>query len=399
MKICLVSQEYPPETAHGGIGTQTYLKAHGLAARGHQLTVISRSCDDQRHVYKDAAVEVIRVPGMEHLLEIGTEVADWLTYSVQVAVELGALASQGGIDLIDVPEWACEGYAYLINRRDEKRVPVIIQLHGPLVLFAQAIGWPALDSEFYRIGRSMEDACLRLADARLSSSECSAQWCAREYGLSREDIRIWHAGVDTTLFSPNPSLRHSRPTIVFVGRVTRDKGVALLVRAAIRLADEVPGLHLSILGRGDDALIHQMQQEAKAAGCDQLLEFGGFIDRQTLPARLRVAHVFAGPSAYEPGPGLVYLEAMACGLPVVACQSAGATEVIQDGQTGLLVPPGDGDALTEALRRLLTQEDLRQTMGRQARQYVESKAESRLCIEQLEQFYQEVLSRAQARRE
>ncbi len=393
MKIALVSQEYPPETAHGGIGSQTYLKAHGLAARGHHVTVISRSCDHERHMYLDGAVQVIRVPGMEVKLALNTEIADWLTYSVQVAIELSTLCEREAINLIDVPEWACEGYAYLINRSEWERVPVVVQLHGPLVLFANAIGWPSTNSEFYRVGRMMEATCLRLADAIFSSSACSADWCAREYDLAREQIRTWHAGVDTRLFSPNTSVHHDRPTIVFAGRVTADKGVPLLVRASIRLTAEIPDLRLRILGRGDEGLIRQLQREATAAGCEQLLEFGGFVGRESLPAELRQADVFAGPSTYEPGPGLVYLEAMACGLPVVACRSAGAIEVIREGKTGLLVPPDNLDALTDALRQLLKQPELRQAMGRQARQYVADQADSQVCVERLEAFYLEVLER------
>jgi len=62
MRIALVSQEYPPETAHGGVGTQTYLRAHGLASLGHKVFVISHSVNEQRQEYTDNSVQVIRIP-------------------------------------------------------------------------------------------------------------------------------------------------------------------------------------------------------------------------------------------------------------------------------------------------------------------------------------------------
>src|ERR1700722_4602973 len=90
MRICLCSHEYPPETARGGIGTQTYLKAHGLAALGHNVHVVSRSIDEKTHRYRDGHVEVTRVPGFEFEMPVHTTEADWLTYSVRVASAVAA---------------------------------------------------------------------------------------------------------------------------------------------------------------------------------------------------------------------------------------------------------------------------------------------------------------------
>src|SRR5438445_8831185 len=163
MRICLVSQEYPPETARGGIGTQTYLKAHGLAQRGHAVHVVSRG--ENRRAYQDGPVHVIRIPGSK---TANTELADWVSYSVRVADELGVLHACTPLDLVDFPEWGCESYFHLINRTEWNRVPTTIQLHGPLVMTARMLGWPAIDSDFYRAGTQLEATCLRLADALYS---------------------------------------------------------------------------------------------------------------------------------------------------------------------------------------------------------------------------------------
>jgi glycosyltransferase involved in cell wall biosynthesis len=89
----------------------------------------------------------------------------------------------------------------------------------------------------------------------------------------------------------------------------------------------------------------------------------------------------------------VYLEAMACGLPIIGCKGSGVDEVISNGETGLLVPPGDGEALLSALWRLLSEHALRDRMGQCAVEYVRCAADSRVCIRRIEAFYVEVVRR------
>jgi phosphatidylinositol alpha-1,6-mannosyltransferase len=393
MRIALVSQEYPPETSKGGIGTQTWIKARGLAALGHQVEVISRSPSDEATERTEGPVHLTRVPGLGARLELHTELADWITYSGEVAAAVARLHRATPFDVVDFPEWGCEGYVHLLNRSAWNRVPTVIHLHGPLVMFAHTMGWPALDSEFYRTGTQMEGTCLRLADAVFSSSQCSADWCAKHYGLDRARIPVLHTGVDTRHFSPQPGGKAARPTIVFVGRLSRNKGVVQLLRVACALAKEIPGLRLRVIGRGEDAVVQEMQELAKSGPSD-LLELAGPKSRAELPAELSAAHVFAAPSFYEGGPGFVYLEAMACGLPVIACQGSGAAEAIVDGQTGLLVPSADDAALMDALRRLLTDPSLRERLGRAGREHVRAHADSEDCLRRLEAFYTQVSATA-----
>ena len=96
-----------------------------------------------------------------------------------------------------------------------------------------------------------------------------------------------------------------------------------------------------------------MRQRAADAGYPELIDYLGPLPRDQLAEHLAAAHVFAGPSRYEGGPGMVYLEAMACGLPVIACAGSGASEVVQAGMTGLLVTPEDVVDLTNKLETLM----------------------------------------------
>ena len=393
MRLCLVAQEYPPETAHGGIGAQTYAKAHALSAAGHDVVVVSHSVDGERIERSDDSVRVIRIPSADARLPIRNDAVRWLTYSENVAAELARLESEAALDLIDFPEWASEGYVHLLNRNGSDRAASVIHLHGPLIMFADQLGWPDKNSAFFRVGRHMEETCLGLADAVFSSSACSADWCAREYGLMRDDIPVIHTGVDLAHFRRTAVPRDERPTVVFVGKLARNKGIDLLVEAALALAPDFPDLRLRLIGRGDSALADALAARAASAGYPALVELPGFVSRENLPAELSRADIFAAPSLYEGGPGFVYLEAMACGLPVLACSGSGASEAVQHGRTGLLVPPGAAGELAEALRLLLSDAELRTRLSSQAAAFVAAEADSRECTRRLEAFYEGVVTK------
>jgi glycosyltransferase involved in cell wall biosynthesis len=149
-----------------------------------------------------------------------------------------------------------------------------------------------------------------------------------------------------------------------------------------------------LFGTGKERLPERLCAEAAARGLNDLLHFPGFADRTTLARELADADLFVAPSDYEGGPGLVYLEAMACGLPVIACECPGVAEVVTSGDNGLLVPIRDLDALTDAMRSLLMDQNRRRRMGERAREYVVRTADSRDCVRRIESLYAELAGRS-----
>jgi len=391
MKIALISQEYPPESARGGIGTQTYIKAQGLSHLGHQVFVISQSPGTNRYEVIDGNICVIRIPEMEGKIPEMTDIVYWITHSVVVAAEIEALHRRIGLDIVDFPEWAAEGYTYFLNRMKENYVPAIIQLHGPLVMFGHVLDWPATHSAFYKVGTHMEATCIQLADAVYSSSECSANWVREHYQPKKKTIPVIHLGIDTIKFAPQPVPKNQFFTIVFIGKIVQNKGVEELVEAASNLVKRIPDLRLRLIGRGDKNWIDYLKNKAISLGAINLLEFPGFVHRDDLPAELSRAHVFAAPSWYEGGPGFVYLEAMACGLPVIGCNGSGIDEVVDSGRNGILVPPKDAKSLEEALFCILNNKKILTEMGEAARAYVLQEADSQYCLDKLEKFYYSIV--------
>ena len=150
-------------------------------------------------------------------------------------------------------------------------------------------------------------------------------------------------------------MRESQPTIIFVGKLTESKGVSTLVDAACSITSSFPDLRLFLIGPTDPVSKERLLRKAEAAGASDLLLLPGFVDHAKLPAYFSRGHVFAAPSRFEGGPGFVYLEAMACGLPVIGSTGSGAEEVVRHGETGFLVPPDSTDTLASVLGRFAVQ--------------------------------------------
>jgi glycosyltransferase involved in cell wall biosynthesis len=163
--------------------------------------------------------------------------------------------------------------------------------------------------------------------------------------------------VDTDLLA-----RLGEGFLLIVGRMEGDryKGHEDLLGALARLAPAYSGLRLVVVGEGSDRA--RLEARARELGVGDRAFFTGFVDAPTLAAIYRRCGVFAMPSSDE-GFGLVYLEAMRAGKPCIALAGSAAAEIVVDGETGRLVQPGT-DALTHALRELLTEQATRATMGR-----------------------------------
>ena len=388
MNLLLVSQEYPPDTGHGGIATHTRQKAHGLAALGHRVTVLSHAGSGGPGERRDGGVDVVRIPGADTRLALHTEPARWLCWSAEVAAAVDRLLQREPFDLVEFVDWGGEGFVWLLNRTERPGPRALVHLQGPLCLLARELDWPPPDSELRRVGALMESTSVRLADAVLSSSRLSARACADAYGLDAAAIPVVHAGVDLERFRPAPA-PPKQPLLLFVGRVAASKGADLLVDAALRVAPELPGLRVRLIGRDEGGLSARLAARAAAAGLPGLLELPGAVPHAALPAEYRAATAFCAPSPCEGGPGFVQLEAMASGLPVIGCAETGVAEVIEHGVTGLLVPRGDAAALAEALQTLLADPARAAALGRAARAAVERDADPQHCVRRLAALYED----------
>jgi glycosyltransferase involved in cell wall biosynthesis len=373
MRICLVSQAYPPETAQGGIGSQTWNKARSLTRIGHVVHVISCATGERANtsIIDGIMVHRIQPPGQE--FRVYNLETHWLGYTWAVFREINRLLETTKFDIIDFPEYGAEGFAYQLDRMQWNWAPVVVQLHAPLAMLSKFIGWPEKGGAFYNVGCHMEGVSIRLADAVMACSAAIADFTADFYGIPRSSIDVVHCGIDNTAFHPVKTHRRpdQRPTVLFVGRIALSKGIRTIIESTLRLRCKYPRILLQVLGKGDDRLQHELQEYVRAQGATENVEFLGFVGREMLPTHYCNADAFCMPSQFEGGTANVYLEAMSCGCPVVASTVGGAAEAVVDGKSGFLVPPDDIDATAQALDRLLADPNLRQCIGDAGRRRVD----------------------------
>jgi glycosyltransferase involved in cell wall biosynthesis len=250
----------------------------------------------------------------------------------------------------------------------------VVQLHGPLAMFAERIGWPGKGSDLFRAGTFMEDYSISHADALMACSANIADFTAEYHRVSRAAIDVVHCGVDAESFRPAPDFERAGdcPRILFAGNIALNKGVGVVFESTLRLRAKFPNLQLTLLGKGDDNLIAQLERRAEEHGARDNVRFLGFAGRDQMAELYRTADVFCSPAHHEVGVANVYIEAMACGCPVVACDTGGAPEAVLNGCTGLLVPPNNVEATTAALDRILSDPGLRLRFARAGRERVEA---------------------------
>lgn len=167
------------------------------------------------------------------------------------------------------------------------------------------------------------------------------------------------------------------------------KGVPVLLRALSLLPKDV---HVLLVGDGPRRAAYE--REARALGVAERCHFVGRVSSERFTDVYRSMDVFAFPSTNAAEAfGLVAVEAMSCGVPVVASDLPGVRSVVADGTTGLLVPPNDPAALADALNRLLEQDDLRRGMGRAARERAVARYDWDRHIEELTKTYRGLRTR------
>lgn len=215
---------------------------------------------------------------------------------------------------------------------------------------------------------------IRQQDALIATSPKAASY------LERPATVILH-GVDTTIFHPATDKRALReelgldPDAVLIGcfgRVRAQKGVDLLVGAALELFDEHPTAQLVFTGRitkDNEEFVAGLQQQLAAAGLTDRVHFLGELPWEDVVRHYQGMDLFTAPARWE-GFGLTPLEAMACGVPVVASRVGAFETLIKDGETGSLVPADDQQALTAAIRHWLDNPQDREAAGRAALDHV-----------------------------
>lgn len=158
--------------------------------------------------------------------------------------------------------------------------------------------------------------------------------------------------------------------ILFVGTLIQHKGHGVLLKAVPKILKNIPNAKLVFVG--DGGMKEELERICKRLNVEKHVKFAGFVgDISKKPLYYRAADVFVLPSTGPELFGIVNLEAMACGIPIVASKIGGIPDIVKDGENGLLVPPRNSKVLADAIIYLLENEDIREKMGKNGREKVE----------------------------
>jgi starch synthase len=353
LRVALLTREYPPEV-YGGAGVHVTYLARELSG----LVDLTVHCQGA-----DRAGAVAHRPW--ELLEGANQALQ------TISTDLSMTAALGSADLVHSHTW----YANLAGHLAALLygVPHIVTTHSlePLRPWkAEQLGGG------YALSSWCEKVAVESAAAVVAVSEgMRADVLAAYPAVPPERVQVIRNGIDTIEYAADPGtdvlrrygVEPARPTVVFVGRITRQKGLPVLLRAAGALD---PGAQLVICAGQPDtpelaaevtALVEHLQETRSG-----VIWLSGMLAKREVIQLLSHATAFACPSLYEPL-GIVNLEAMACGTAVVASRVGGIPEVVDDGETGLLVPPDDPAALADGLNTLLRDPDRATWMGQRGR--------------------------------
>lgn len=276
------------------------------------------------------------------------------------------------------------GAARATRRAIGRIEPDVIHVHEPLVPWAglaaatsdlaPVVGtfhaWSDA-SRLYRAGRPVARRVAERLAVRVAVSEAAAAYHAGALGLSTSRFRLVPNGVDVARFADAEPFGElvdpERPALLFVGRLERRKGLEPLVRAFTRLKTDRPELRLLVVGDGPERDRCQALLPARLRADVQFL---GRVGHDDLPRFYASCDLAVAPSLGGESFGIVLLEAMAAGRPLVASDIPGYRTVATDGRQGRLVPPGDPVALAAAIGALLDNPALRRAMAEDGRRTV-----------------------------
>ncbi|MGW9308038.1 glycosyltransferase [Saccharomonospora azurea] len=364
MKISMVSEHASPlaalgEVDAGGQNVHVAELSAGLTRAGHDVTVYTRrdSDDQPEDVTMPGGYRVVHVPAgparhvpKDELLPHMGEFTRFLTAQWQADRP----------DVVHAHFWM-SGLASLMATRPLS-VPVVQTFHALGVVKRRHQG--AHDtSPTERIGL---ERLIGKHAARVAATCSDEVFELVRLGLSRSRMSIVPCGVDLDRFTPSGPVepRTHRYRIVSVGRLVPRKGFDVAI-AALR---SLPETELIIAGGPQEGRLAEDKEAARLLrfaaelGVADRVQLRGQVSRADVPALLRSADVVVCTPWYEPF-GIVPLEAMACGVPVVASAVGGLTDTVVDGVTGLHVPPKRPEALASAVRRLLSDAALRDAYG------------------------------------
>ena len=358
--LLMVNYEYPPLGGGGGVFTQHLAEE---LARELAVTVLTTHARGMPRDERRNGIRIVRVPVVNRTAQATASLGSLLAF-FPVSLRRGLrLLGEDRFDLVHslfaVPS-ACSGY--LIARRG--RLPHVLSLMGGDVY--DPTKW--LSPHRIPLLFHTVKALMTHSDRVVAMSNDIRSRAINLYAIDREIDLVPH-GIPTPSYTPGSrsgfGFAEEDVILLTIGRLIPRKGLRNLLQVVASL--DAPNVKLAIIG--DGPLRETLGDAARAAGIGDRVRFFGYLSDEAKWQLLRVADVYVSTAVHE-GFGIVFLEAMEVGLPIVTYDEGGQVDFLEEGITAFLVPLGNTEAFTESLRRLIRDPALRRRMGEQGKRAV-----------------------------
>ncbi len=377
MRILIVSSTYWPYPL-GGSEHVHYL-CRGLKERGHEITLLTTNYPWLKHSADTGHiddVEIIRV-GRAYMIQINKSVSV-LPIGIDIPFKVKAVLTKKKYDIVHThgcypPEI---GFWTLLFSKSVNCVTY------------HTVGFNR--SYFYNLAGKVFRPFAKKIHGHIAVSEVARSW-AEPYMPG--DYRIIPNGIDTNRFNLSiPAIDRPKDAfiILYLGRLDMRKGIFVALEAFSKIKDKFPHALLYVVGKG------VVEEEAKAYAeklqLSERCQFFGYINREDLARFYRACDVYVAPALGGEAQGIVLLEAMACGKPVIVSNIAGYQEVVQNNEYGMLFDVGSSEDLANKIGLLIADKKLQEKLAIKARQRAEYYAWPKI-VERVENYYIELIAR------
>ena len=378
MKICMVAPEFPPNCT--GMGYYTFSLSEKLTELGNDVTVITRGSWKKVKIESFNNIKVYRVRFLP-LPPVHVKIHGYFLNKF-----FSNTLKKNDFDIIH--------YHSPLVPPINTNLSSIVTFHGCWKtegkMYAKITDFYSL---YVRIFNKFfvrdEMNSIKNTNKITTVSYKVANDLSIFYEADINEITVVRNGVDIHLFKPNHKINREEFSILYTGRLVYRKGLIDLVKSAEYVCNEYPGASFILTGNG--ALRPTLEKMVQDLGLENNCSFLGFIALDELIKHYQIDTIHVLPSYYEGLPTTV-LEAMACGIPVVATDISGTNDAVVDGETGILVPPKNPKALADGIIKLLGDENLRKKMGKAGRERVEREFSWDTVAGKIVKLYEDVLA-------
>ena len=352
----MISREFPPVT--GGIGYFVYNLSKGLVKKGHNVSIITRGSTGKVEKKLIDGIDVYKAtffPLYPFHMALHGFFVNSLLNSLSPEVSLVHLHSP-------------------LTPKVKTSLPVVMTVHTAMRIdsrYHEVVDPYSLAEKVQSMYFSplLESQLLRISDIVTAVSPSVANELT-EYGIDSSKVKVMWNGVDEKIFFPINKNEKLEKYVLYTGVLRARKGLFDLIKCAIIVSKIIPDAKFVICGTGP--LLQKLKEQVQSAELEQKVIFLGRVDRKRLIKIYQGATIYVVSSIYE-GLPTVLLEAMACGLPVVATDIGGNRDLISSNVNGLLVPPRSPEIMAQMIMQLWNDEKLRKKLGDCARKTIMKK--------------------------